>query len=126
MGSWRDLAVYKKAFENAMAIYKMAKTFPPSEQFLLTNQIIRSSRAVCSNLAEGYRKRQYEKHFVSKLSDSDSENTETLVWLDFAVACTYIYEDEYKIRTEATEEVGRLLGDMLKQPAKYIGFLNKP
>jgi four helix bundle protein len=110
MGSFRDLAVYKKAFENAMAIYKMPKAFPRSEQFLLTDQIILSSRAVCSYLAEGYRKRQYEKHFVSKICDSDSENTETLVWLDFAVACEYISENEYKKKTEATEEVGRLLG----------------
>jgi four helix bundle protein len=125
MGSWRDLTVYKKAFANAMAIYELAKRFPEFERYLLAGQGIRSSRAVCSNIAEAYRKRKYGKHFISKLTDSDAENTETMVWMDFAKACNYITETEYLERTNASEEVGRLLGDMINHPEKYLGFMNR-
>lgn len=92
--SFKTLLAYQKGFDLAMEIFNLTKDFPKSEMFGLTSQIIRSSRAVCSNIAEGYRKRQYEKHFKSKLSDADSENSETQLWLDFAIACEYISEDK--------------------------------
>jgi len=82
--SFKTLLAYQKGFDLAMEIFHIAKEFPKSEMFELTSQMVRSSRLVCSNIAEGYRKRQYEKHFKSKLSDADGENSETQLWLDFA------------------------------------------
>jgi len=82
MGSFKDLMVYKKAFDLAMQIFSETKTFPADEKYGLISQVRRSSRSVCSNIAEGYRKRLYPAHFVAKVSDADMENAETSVWLD--------------------------------------------
>ncbi|RYG29482.1 MAG: four helix bundle protein [Chitinophagaceae bacterium] len=120
MGSFRDLIVYKKAFALAMSVFRMAKGFPDDEKFSLTSQIRRSSRSVCSNLAEGYRKRLYSAHFLSKMTDADMENTETLVWLDFAVECGYIDEDAYQKLVTANDEIGKLIGHMIRNPDKYV------
>ncbi len=106
---FRNLTVYKKAFALAMDIYYVSKKFPKDEHYSLTNQIRRSSRSVCSNIGEGYRKRLYEAHFVSKISDSDMENTETQVWLDFAFACEYIPKEIFDDFNNQSEEIGRLL-----------------
>ena len=108
-----------------MEIFRISKEFPPEEKYSLTDQIRRSSRSICVNLAEAYRKRQYEAHFVSKLSDCDAENSETQVWLDFAHASHYINNETYQKLYLSTEEIGRLLNDMLANPKKYIGFLSK-
>ncbi len=117
---FRGLTVYKKAFELAMDIYEMTKEFPAIEKFELIDQIRRSSRAVCRAIGEGYRKRQYPKHFSSKMSDSDMENTETQVSLDFALECKYISQEQYNTLIEKSEEVGRLLNHMVENPEKYI------
>ena len=95
MGDYKDLIVYQKAYKLAMDIFEESKKFPPEEKFSLTNQIRKSSRSVCANLAEAYRKRRYEAHFVSKLSDSETENTETEVWLNFSKDCKYLPEERY-------------------------------
>ncbi|WP_248723044.1 four helix bundle protein [Seonamhaeicola sp. ML3] len=116
---FRTLLAYKKGFALAMEIFHLAKSFPQSEVFALTSQIVRSSRSVCSNMAEGYRKRQYEKHFKSKLSDADSENTETQLWLDFALACEYISKEQYSDFINKSEEVGKLLNYMMNNPDKF-------
>src|ERR687884_290527 len=86
----RDLEVYRKAFDAAMQIFELSKAFPREETYSLTDQIRRSSRSVCANLAEAWRKRRYEKAFISKLADSESEAAETQVWLEFAVKCDYM------------------------------------
>ena len=119
MGSFKDLIVYKKAFNQAMEIFEMAKTFPKEEKYSLIDQIRRSSRSVCACLAEAYRKRMYPAHFVSKITDSDMENSETLVWLDFSLACKYINDEMYKSRLALNEEIGRLLQNMIDNPGKY-------
>jgi len=119
MSSFKDLVVYKKAFKLAMEIFEITKSFPKEEIYSLTSQIRRSSRSVCSNLGEGYRKRQYEAHFISKISDADMENSETQVWLDFSLKCKYINKDLYEDLTQKSEEVGRLLNDMIVDPKKY-------
>jgi four helix bundle protein len=116
---FRNLTVYMKAFSLAMDIYNVSKKFPKDELYSLTSQIRRSSRSVCSNIGEGYRKRQYEAHFVSKMSDSDMENTETQVWLDLAFACEYIKIEIYDDFNERSEEIGRLLNHMIQNPEKY-------
>ena len=92
---FKDLTVYKKAFSLAMEIFEISKKFPKEETYSLTDQIRRCSRSVCANIGEGYRKRRYPAHFISKISDADMENTETQVWLDFALACKYIDQEKF-------------------------------
>lgn len=94
--AFRKLKAYQKGFELAMEIFELSKGFPKEETYSLTDQIRRSSRSVCVNIAEAYRKRLYPKHFASKLSDSDAENTETMSWLEFAEACKYITKEKKK------------------------------
>ena len=86
----RDLEVYRLAFDAAMAVFEVSKRFPVEERYSLTDQIRRSSRSVCSNLAEAWRKRRYEAAFVLKLNDSEAEAAETQTWIEFAVACGYL------------------------------------
>jgi len=117
--SFKSLLAYKKGFSLALEIFWLTKSFPKSEMFSLTSQIVRSSRSVCSNISEGYRKRQYEKHFKSKISDADSENSETQLWLDFAVACEYISEEKKLDLQSKSEEVGKLLNYMMNNPDKF-------
>jgi len=90
INSVRDLEVYKLAFETAMEIFKISKSFPKEEKYSLTDQVRRSSRSVCSNLAEAWRKRRYKAVFLNKLSDSAQEAAETQTWLEFALRCSYI------------------------------------
>jgi four helix bundle protein len=86
----RELEVYRRAFDMAMDLFALSKSFPAEERYSLTDQIRRSSRSVCANLAEAWRKRRYEAAFISKLSDAEAEAAETQVWLEFAVKCEYI------------------------------------
>lgn len=116
---FRNLLAYKKAFALAMEIYNMSKSFPKEEQFGLTSQIRSSSRSVCSCIGEAYRKRRYPAHFISKTSDADMENSETQVWLDFALACEFIPKKKYDEFVERSEEIGRLLNHMIENPDKY-------
>ena len=116
---FRELLGYQKAFKLAMDIYQITKKFPKEEVYSLTDQIRRSSRSVCSNIGEAYRKRLYPRHFISKLTDSDAENTETQVWLDFALSCNYIGQNEYQNLRIDSEEVGKLLNYMIQFPEKY-------
>lgn len=117
--SFRDLTVYKKTFALVMDIFEITKKFPKEEKYELTDQLRRSSRSVCRAIGEGYRKRQYPKHFSSKMSDADMENTETQVSLDLAEACNYILPEEHKELCQKSEEVGRLLNHMVENPEKY-------
>ncbi|MBE0637127.1 MAG: four helix bundle protein [Bacteroidales bacterium] len=116
---FRALLAYQKGFDLALEIFEVSKLFPNEEKYSLTDQIRRSSRSVCANIGEGYRKRQYPAHFVSKISDSDMENTESQVWLDFALASKYIDESLYNDLIEKSEEVGRLLSFMIQNPDKF-------
>ena len=116
---FRNLIVYKKAFSLAMDIFKTIESFPDREKYGLSSQIRNSSRSVCSNIGEGYRKRRYPAHFVSKVSDADMENTETQVWLDFALACKYIDDKTFAEFQTRSEEIGKLLNSMLENPDKY-------
>jgi four helix bundle protein len=120
MRGFKDLTVYKEAFRLAMKIFELSKEFPKEERYSLTDQIRRSSRSVCSNMTEAFRKRQYPKQFVSKLSDSDAESSETLVWLDFALACKYISTEAHKELVQKNGEIGKMLGNMIKYPDKFI------
>lgn len=115
----KETKVYKQAFDLAMKIFELIKTFPPEEKYSLTDQVRRSSRSVCICLAEAWRKKQYEAYFVSKASDADMENTETQTWLDFALACKYMDESKHTELIKQSEEIGRLFNHMIKNPEKY-------
>lgn len=116
---FRKLLAYQKAFALAMEIFEISKTFPKEETYSLTDQVRRSSRAVCSNIAESYRKRRYPKHYVSKLSDADTENTETVCWLDFACACKYISNERQMDLENKATEIGKLINFMINNPEKF-------
>jgi four helix bundle protein len=93
--SHKDLRVYQASFEAGMEVFRISKMFPKEEVYSLTDQIRRSSRSVSGNLAEAWRKRRYPKSFVSKLSDVEGEAAETQVWLDYALACKFINEEQH-------------------------------
>lgn len=117
--SVKHTKVYKLAFQLAMDIYEVSKKFPKEETYSLTDQIRRSSRSVCICLLEAYRKKRYPAHFVSKVSDSDMENSETSGWLDFALACKYIDGNIHSMFVNTNDEIGRLLNHMMNNPGKY-------
>lgn len=117
---FRKLKVYQLAFKLAMQIFEVSKAFPKEETYSLTDQIRRSSRSVCTNLAEGYRKRIYPKHFITKVTDADGETSETMVWLDFSLACGYIKEHQYNEMYTGYIEVGKMLGSMVNNPEKFL------
>ena len=115
----KELRVYQAAFSMAMEIYQLSKSFPSEEKFSLTDQVRRSSRSVCTNLAEAFRKRRYPKNFVSKLSDCEAEAAETQVWLDFALACNYLDQETYeKLYKEYNAIIGMLV-KMITEPDKW-------
>ena len=118
MAGFKDLTVYTKAFEMARMVFVLSKRFPSEERFSLTDQVRRSSRSVTAQYAEGYRKKKYPAHFVSKMTDADGENAETQVWLDHAVACEYVTRTDIAPILAISEEVGRMLGDMIEHPEK--------
>ncbi len=116
---FQDLLAYKKSFALAMKIFDISKSFPSEEKYSLTDQIRRSSRSVSANIAEVYRKRRYPKNFISKLTDSDAENSETQTWLEFAMECNYIQKVHFDEFIKESEEVGKLLNYMINNPSKF-------
>lgn len=115
----RDLKVFQLAYKLAMEIFRLSKSFPKEELYSLTDQIRRSSRSVAANVAEGFRKRRYPNHFVSKLTDCDAEATETQVWIDFAFDCGYLSEENRDLLTTGYEEIGKMLSGMMADPNRF-------
>ena len=118
--SAKELEVYKKAYDLAMQVFELSRSFPAEEKFALTSQIRRSSRSICLNLREAWAKRRYEAHFISKLTDCDGENSETDSSLDFARDCGYITLQQHGKLTALSAEVGKMIGGMLKNPAPFL------
>ena len=116
---FQKLLAYQKSYDLAMQIFEISKQFPKEEVYSLTDQVRRSSRSVTVNIAEAYRKRKYIKHFINKLTDADAENSETSVWLDFAISCSYITETEVEKLKKLSIEVGKLLNYMMNHPDKF-------
>ena len=112
----QDLDVYKMAFEAAMQIFEKSRSFPIEERYSLTDQVRRSSRSVCANLVEVWRKRRYEASFLSKLSDAEAEAAETQVWLEFALKCGYLSENIFQ---ELSSVYDNILG-------KIVSLINNP
>jgi len=119
INSHRELEVYQLGFEAAMRIFELSKGFPKAELYSLTDQIRRSSRSVCGNITESFRKRKYPKAFVSKLSDAESEAAETQTWLDFAIKCRYIDLDIYKMADQEYDHIIGKLVNMARYPEKW-------
>jgi len=115
LNSVRDLDVYNLAFDTGMIIFKISKAFPKDEKYSLTDQVRRSSRSVCSNLAEGWRKRKYQAVFINKLLDAAQEAAETQTWLEFALHCGYIDDDVCRNLYEKYEHIFAMLSTMEKK-----------
>lgn len=118
--SHTELEVYRKAFAVAMEVFEISKKFPSEERYSLTDQIRRSARSVCGNLAEGWRKRRYEGAFVSKLNECEGEAAETQVWLEFAVKCGYCDRDTAAKLYKLCDEILRMIVAMICHPDPWI------
>lgn len=115
----RDLEVYNFAFACAMNIFEVTKNFPPEERYSLTDQIRRSSRSVCSNLAEGWRKRRYPAVFKNKLTDAMQEASETQTWLEFCLACKYIDNVVFESLNAEYIKISAMLNSMEMKSDKF-------
>src|SRR5689334_19401199 len=119
ISSFRDLRVYKLAFELQQEIFQISKTFPVEERYSLVDQIRRASRSIGANIAEAWQKRRYVAHFVSKMTDADGEQAETQHWIDSSLACEYVSEREHKSMLEKCFSIGKMLGTMMAKPEKF-------
>jgi four helix bundle protein len=116
---FKSLLALQKSFRLAMNIFKPSKSFPKEETYSLTDQMRRSSRSVSVTMAVAYRKRRYPNNFISKLTDSDAENSETHVWLEYAIQCEYITRETFDTLNSRTLEIGKLINHMINNPAKF-------
>lgn len=118
--SHRELEVFQLSFEAAMNLFDLSKSFPREERYSLTDQVRRSSRSVCTNLAEAWRKRRYEGAFVLKLSDSEAEAAETQVWLEFAVKCNYLGAEKAREIYMDYDHILGMLVTMINHPEPWL------
>lgn len=116
---FRDLEVYRRAFDAAMTIFQMTKRFPAEERYSLVDQIRRSSRSVCANMAEGWRKRRYLAVFKNKITDSMQEASETQCWLEFCLACGYIDQAAFDDLDDEYEQIIAMLNSMELNAEKF-------
>jgi four helix bundle protein len=121
VADYKDLRVYKLAFESAMEIFELSRSWPSEEKYSLTDQIRRSSRSVCTNVAEAWRKRRYEAAFISKLSDSDGEAAETEVHLEFALRCRYLHPEKHATLHDHYDHICRQLTNMMDNAGSWCG-----
>ncbi len=116
---FRDLEVYQRAFAAAMRIFEITKQFPGDEKYSLVDQMRRASRSVCTNLAEGWRKRKYPAVFRNKITDSMMEGSESQCWLEFALACKYIDTQIFTELDQEYEVILAMLNSMERQSEKF-------
>lgn len=114
-----DLDVFQSGFRAAMEIFELSKSFPKEETYSLTDQVRRSSRSVCANLAEAWRKRRYEAAFIAKLGDSEAEAAETQTWIQFAVSCKYIDRNSGRKLFRDYDAIVAMLVDMIRHSDKW-------
>ena len=120
MSNFKNLIVYKKAFDLALRIHQYTKQFPAEERYSLIDQIRRSSRSVCANIAEVESRKRYKDYYLSKLCDCVSENSETEVWLDFSLQLNYLSQKDHSELIALNQEVGKLLRYMINNPEKFL------
>ena len=118
--SHHELEVYKMAFDTAMKNFEVSKRFPIEERYSLTDQLRRSSRSVCANIAEAWRKRRYVAAFISKLSDAESEAAESQTWIQFAVKCGYLEKGEGRELFKTYDHIIGMIVNMIKRPEPWI------
>ncbi len=118
-GGYKDLKVFQTAYKLSLEIFELTKNFPKEEKYSLVDQIRRSSRSICANIAEAWSKRKYPKLFISKLIDSAGETGETEVWIDFSFDHRYISEEQKNKLVSNCNEVGKMLNSMTRQPEKF-------
>lgn len=118
--SHEELEVYKKAFEAAMLVFELSKRFSKEETYSLTDQVRRSSRSVCANLSEAWRKRRYEAAFLSKLNDCEAEAAETQTWIKFAVKCKYLNRNDGLPIYQNYDEILAMLVHMIDNPKPWL------
>ena len=116
---FRELAVYQKASHVAQRIFELSKSFPKEETYALTDQVRRASRSIGGQIAEAWGKRRYERHFVTKLTDADSEQLETQHWILVAAACGYLSQDQENPLLGELEEIGRMLNSMMEKAPMF-------
>lgn len=116
----QELEVYKKVFAAAMRIFEITKSFPKEETYSLTDQIRRSSRSVCANIAEAWRKRRYEAAFVSKINDAEGEAAETQTWLEFSVKCDYLNKEVGRELFVEYDEIIAMLVSMISKSHLWV------
>ena len=116
---YKDLIVFSRACRLALILSHLTKNYSSDERYLMVDQIRRSSRSMCANIAEVYRKRQYNKHFLSELSDADSETSETILRLDFSKDLGWLSAETHKDLTNRYLEIGRMIGGMMRNPEKF-------
>ena len=121
VADYKELRVYKLAFDSAMEVFELSRSWPSEERYSLTDQVRRSSRSVCTNMAEAWRKRRYEAAFISKLSDSDGEAAETEVHLDFALRCGYLAADKHAKLRDQYDHICRQLTKMMGDAPSWCG-----
>ena len=121
IGHFRELRVYRQAFDAAMRIFELSKAWPMEERYSLTDQIRRSSRSVCGNIAEAWRKRRYTADFISKLANADAEAGESQAWLDFALRSGYLTQEDYTDLDQRYETICGGLVRMMTEPEKWCG-----
>ena len=115
VNSFRELEVYKLSRELASIIFKVTLTFPAEERYSLTDQIRRSSRSIGAQISESWGKRRFINHFISKLTDGDSEQFETQHWIEIATDCNYISKDQEKVLLEKCVVINHMLNSMMNK-----------
>jgi four helix bundle protein len=115
-----DLIVWQKAFDLGLRVFEFSRSWPREEKFALIDQVRRSSRSVSANICEAWGKRRYEAHFVSKLSDSDTELLESENWLMFASHHGYLSTADFDSLHEQMREIGRMLGSIMQNPTPFL------
>ena len=118
--SYKDLRVFQNAMDAALKIFQLTKPFPPEEKYAMTDQMRGSSRSVCSNLAEAWRKRRYQAAFIAKLNDSEGKACETQVWVEFARRCKYLEDDVCDDLDSAYDLILGQLVKMITEPDKWL------
>ena len=118
--SYKDLRVYQNGMTAAMEIFELTRGFPPEEKYSMVDQMRRSSRSVCTNIAEAWRKRRYRAAFIAKLSDAESEVCETQVWIEFAVGCKYLDALRAEKLTDTYEQIIGQLVRMIEESNKWL------
>lgn len=118
--SYSELRVYQAAIDAAMEIFHLSKLFPTEEKYSLTDQMRRSSRSVCANIGEAWRKRRYKAAFIAKISDAETEACETQIWLEFALRCNYLGEEKVKDLNERYNHIISQLVLMINDADKWI------